>query len=230
MAFNLKYVAVGGGRHSFYLGHQQATEATKWSTVAQLPYILTSCLTKVSICLMIIRLTNSRRMTQAMWTFVGFLVVINLACFIVVTASCRPFQALWDFSIHGKCRSHTILFAFAWIQGGKFDPPLFWQRTNTLYKGFSIATDLLCTILPILVLWNVKITFRQKIAICGVMSLGLLWVRIPKCWLKESDPYPIAQPYVVSLRTSFIPISRPSPTQLVSKSSYQTTWKLKTAK
>lgn len=55
-------------------------------------YILTSCLTKVSICLMIIRLTNSRRMTQAMWTFVVFLVVINLACFIVFTASCEPFK------------------------------------------------------------------------------------------------------------------------------------------
>jgi hypothetical protein len=33
---------------------------------------------------------------------------------------------------------------------------------------------LICALLPIIVLWNVKITLRAKIGICGLMSLGLI--------------------------------------------------------
>ena len=41
---------------------------------------------------------------------------------------------------------------------------------------FSIFTDLICTSLPVIILWNIRINFKQKVAICGLMGLGLLYV------------------------------------------------------
>lgn len=41
-------------------------------------------------------------------------------------------------------------------------------------SAFSIITDLMCTGLPIVVLWNVQISGQKKIAICALMATGLL--------------------------------------------------------
>jgi hypothetical protein len=43
-----------------------------------------------------------------------------------------------------------------------------------LCSAYSVITDLICALLPIIVLWNVKITLKTKIGICGLMSLGLI--------------------------------------------------------
>jgi hypothetical protein len=40
--------------------------------------------------------------------------------------------------------------------------------------GYSILTDLICSLLPILVVYNVQIPLRKKIGICLLMSLGLV--------------------------------------------------------
>lgn len=40
--------------------------------------------------------------------------------------------------------------------------------------AYSVVTDLICALLPIVVLWKVKITLKTKIGVCGLMSLGLI--------------------------------------------------------
>ena len=45
--------------------------------------------------------------------------------------------------------------------------------------GYSIFSDLVCSLLPLVVLWNVKVSKNLKIAVCGLMSVGLLYVSGP---------------------------------------------------
>ena len=40
--------------------------------------------------------------------------------------------------------------------------------------AFAILTDVSCTLLPIAVLWNVQMKWRLKLAVSGLMSLGLV--------------------------------------------------------
>ena len=40
--------------------------------------------------------------------------------------------------------------------------------------AYSILTDLLCSLLPLVVVWKVRIPMRTKVMVCGLMSLGLL--------------------------------------------------------
>jgi hypothetical protein len=40
--------------------------------------------------------------------------------------------------------------------------------------AYSVITDLICAFLPVVVLWNVQIARSLKVAVCGLMSLGLI--------------------------------------------------------
>lgn len=69
----------------------------------------------------------------------------------------------------GATRSWQILHGFKEV-GASSD--LFSEVTNVAV--FSIVTDLICTSLPVVIVSNIKITLKQKLAICGLMGLGLV--------------------------------------------------------
>ena len=45
-----------------------------------------------------------------------------------------------------------------------------------LNLGYSIVSDLIISLLTIIVLWDVKVTRRVKILVVALMSLGLMYV------------------------------------------------------
>lgn len=42
--------------------------------------------------------------------------------------------------------------------------------------AYAVVTDVICTVLPIYVVWNVRIPWSTKAAVCGLMSMGLVYV------------------------------------------------------
>ena len=50
-------------------------------------------------------------------------------------------------------------------------------------QAYAIASDLACSFLPAVVLWNVKIDIRLKIAVSALMSLGLMYACPRSCIL-----------------------------------------------
>jgi hypothetical protein len=40
--------------------------------------------------------------------------------------------------------------------------------------AYSVVTDFVCALLPVVVLWRVKISARTKVGVCGLMALGLI--------------------------------------------------------
>ncbi|KAF2108458.1 hypothetical protein BDV96DRAFT_652710 [Lophiotrema nucula] len=156
-AFIMKYVEYGGGRHTVYL-KMKAVDVAKWSTIAQLPFIISTTLTKVSIALMILRISNSKKLKWAMAPLVTVVVCVNLAGIVILAARCKPFESNWNYAIpKPKCWPRTVL-----------------KNQNYLQGIVSIVSDLVYTVLPIFVVWGLNITRRQKIAISGLIGLGLL--------------------------------------------------------
>ncbi|KAF2245922.1 hypothetical protein BU26DRAFT_432477 [Trematosphaeria pertusa] len=157
-AFIVKYVESGGGRHAYYLG-MSALDAKKWSTVAQIPFILSTTLTKVSIALMILRISNSRKLKWSMAPLIAIVVCVNFTGLIMLVAGCTPFEGQWNYMIQRKCWPREAMMSQNWLQG-----------------AVSIASDFIYTSLPIFVVWGLNITRRQKVAISGLIALGLLWI------------------------------------------------------
>ena len=120
-SFVLEHVAAGGGRHAYYLSREQNTAQIKWSVLEQIPFIVATTLTKVSICLMIIHITNNKKLVRFLGVLVFLLASINAACLVGLLTQCRPLVAFWDYSVKGQCWNHSTLVVFDWLQGGKFD-------------------------------------------------------------------------------------------------------------
>ena len=56
-------------------------------------------------------------------------------------------------------------------------------------QAYSILSDFVCSFLPIVVIWNIQIPVRLKVALCGLMALGLLYVSLSSFRLSQlTDP------------------------------------------
>ena len=117
--FNFKQINAGGGRHTYYLTLSQIFGSLEWVLLSEFLVIWITCLTKVSICLFVMRIPNDRRLKSFLWALIGLLVVVNGACVVVFLAQCRPLKALWDPTAEGSCWKPEVFEAFAYVQGGR---------------------------------------------------------------------------------------------------------------
>lgn len=121
---------------------------------AQILLFAAICLLKLSIMLLILRMKNSRKLKIVLGIAMAGLVITNGGVIIILLAECRPMgywredATCWD----PKVRIYSIYFTIA----------------------YSIVTDFLCSLLPLVVVWKVRIPLRTKAMVVGLMSMGLL--------------------------------------------------------
>ncbi|KAL8965502.1 MAG: hypothetical protein Q9183_003820, partial [Haloplaca sp. 2 TL-2023] len=145
----------GAGRHAFYLSQRQQQRSLMWNYVTQYLLFLILSITKVSICLFILRIKNTGWLRWCLYALMGGLVVTTLSCIIILSAQCRPLWAFW-MPEAGSCWRKDVYNDAIWAQ-----------------VAYSIFSDLVCTLLPVVVLWNIKVSRHLKVAVCGLMSVGL---------------------------------------------------------
>lgn len=191
--FNTLQVQNGGGRHMIYLTLPQIIEAAKYLQLAEILAIFACGLTKISICLFVIRIPNSKRLVTSLYTLIGALVVVNLAYVMILCLQCRPIELLWNPFLPGSCWDKNIYLISGYLQGGwsSLNICVNKYRTNVEPSAFSIVTDLMCTGLPIVVLWNVQISRQKKVAICALMATGLLYDNSFLIFAYVTDLFPI---------------------------------------
>jgi hypothetical protein len=113
-------------------------------------------LIKTSICILVSRIKDTKGLRIVLWCVVLGLILTNLLPEVILLAECSPVDAYWK-SESTKC----------------WDPKV---RIYSIYlqTAYSVATDLMCSLLPVHVVWGLKMNIRKKIGIVGLMSLGLM--------------------------------------------------------
>lgn len=157
--FVFKIINEGGGRHLRFLPDPKvaASEVVRWNTYYQIVNITGAWTTKLSISLLLLRIKNDRIFKYIVIGFLVALLIPTMISVITVAVQCKPLEKHWKPDIKGHCISE--------------DTPII---TFYVQSGFAIVTDLFLTISPIVILWNVRISIRKKLAIWGLMSLGLM--------------------------------------------------------
>ena len=111
--------------------------------------------TKVSICLFLMRLPNSKALLLPLQCAVAFLLFSNTILTVIWIMQCQPIHAAWD--NRGTCMSREakkgIILA---------------QAIISVISDFSFAA------FPILFLWRVQIDLRTKIGLWILMGLGFI--------------------------------------------------------
>ncbi|KAK3326631.1 hypothetical protein B0H66DRAFT_166523 [Apodospora peruviana] len=157
LAFEIISVQNGNGRHMFYLEEHNLVEASKWSRATVPPNLTASMLARISCCLFMMRIVERFRHYKIfLWTIIVLTFLSTNMVIINLLASCRPLEKLWNPKVEGKCFPGHVSVIVGLIQA-----------------SIAIAADWLVALFPILILRNLRMAMRTKIALAVLMGLGV---------------------------------------------------------
>ncbi|TDZ16032.1 hypothetical protein Cob_v011111 [Colletotrichum orbiculare MAFF 240422] len=147
--------ASGNGRHRWYISTEDYVNNNMLGWFGQILLFASICLLKCSIMLLLLRIKDSSRLKYFLWAVMSGLVITNFGVIVILLAECDPVEAYWTGV--GKCWDAKV-------------------RIYAIYLtiSYSVLTDLLCSFLPLVVVWQVRIPLSTKLSVAGLMSLGLI--------------------------------------------------------
>ncbi|PLB55928.1 hypothetical protein P170DRAFT_433400, partial [Aspergillus steynii IBT 23096] len=114
-------------------------------------------LIKTSICLFYSRIFFVRTFRIAAWVTIGFILSWGIMVILTAFLLCRPLAFNWDQTIPGgHCANQKATF----IAVGVLD----------------LATDVCVFVLPLPMIYNLKVSKGNRVALFGIFGLGILWV------------------------------------------------------
>lgn len=113
---------------------------------------------RIAFCMYMLKFigTSKRKRNLCYFIMVSQL-VINIGTMIEVLISCEHLAQLWDFRLQGRCWSPKVQAYLGFFQGA-------WNSTS----------DLVLTILPVMIIRNLNMELRTRIALCVVLGLSVL--------------------------------------------------------
>ncbi|CAI9632236.1 unnamed protein product [Alternaria burnsii] len=145
----------------------QLVEADKWNMAQQLLYNPILCLVKASVLVFLRRLGDQRTLVywslHSLWWFnMGHM----LSVFFAALTQCVPIHMYWnhyytDQTMNGKVVNPNYqcynMAAFSLVTA-----------------GLAILTDVLILLVPVAMMWNLRMALRQKFTVGAVLSVG--WI------------------------------------------------------
>lgn len=153
-----KGIASGLGKHPSCLP-QEANEYLEQLIIIGAGFnILGIGIIKISVCLTLLRIVElaRRRTTQFLWSLLIFVGITHSGLGMIYFLQCRPLSAVGDPQRSASCLPAHITNSAGYV-------------TWTI----DAATDLICAAIPILVVQQLQMDMRKKLALCGLMSLGV---------------------------------------------------------
>ena len=152
-------VGEGFGRHLYYIKQtpKQIPRATFWHVIWPPTFLLSVTLTRISVCLLLLRIFGvNHTWRRYLWGVAVLILAISILSFIMTFTQCRPYAKSWD---------------------PIGTPGYRWPVENTvkvaLYSGImSVFMDWLLASIPIVMLWNMQISTTKRFGICTLVSLG----------------------------------------------------------
>lgn len=123
---------------------------------AQNVYFMGTCLVKVSIILMYLRLNPEKVFRYLAWLIIAFDVTYSSISVLVVTVGCRPIAGGWDTTIPSVCVNKK---AYYYAQA-----------------VFNVVSDCCTLALPVRMCWRLQMHRRQRILLVLLFAVGSLFV------------------------------------------------------
>ena len=147
---------------------EQNVEATKWNMAQQLIYNPILCIVKASILVFLLRLGDSKMsiywsLQVLRWFNLGHMI----ATFFGALTQCLPIHMYWDHFYTDKMMPDGTVVNPNYEC---FDMAAF----SLITAGIAILTDILILLVPVAMMWNLRMPLRQKFAVGAVLSFG--WI------------------------------------------------------
>jgi hypothetical protein len=122
----------------------------------------------MSIIISLLRITINRVHMLILYAAMGLTLLVGLLFFFFTIFECKPVDYFWNRSTKpGSCLDTDILIAIAYT-----------------YSVGAAVTDFTIGILPVFIIWSLRMNTRTKMAIAGILGIGCIAsaaviVRIP---------------------------------------------------
>jgi hypothetical protein len=105
----------GNGRHREFIAKAdyEYINFLTWLTQQFLFPIL--CLLKISVCLLVLRIKNTKPLRYGLWSLIALLIMSTMLPNIVLLAECSPVSAYWK-SQHDKCWNANVRIYSIYLQ------------------------------------------------------------------------------------------------------------------
>lgn len=127
--------------------------------------MITCVAAKISIIIALLRITVDRIHAYILYSAMVLATAVGLIFFFFTIFQCRPVDFFWNRAqegASGKCVSNDVLIGIAY-----------------LYSVGAAITDLTIGLLPVALIWNLRMNTRTKCAIVGILGIGCMYV-IPR--------------------------------------------------
>ena len=128
-------VLYGLGRHKYYLSNYDYKEFLKYDYLDWLQAFITLAVSKISICLFLLRLSKFNKLKTVLWALIGLLVLTHLPLIIMYIAQCNPVSRAWNTALDGRCFSKQVIENILIAQGGKYCCTSSWCDRRLTYRA-----------------------------------------------------------------------------------------------
>ncbi|KAK4495206.1 hypothetical protein PRZ48_013533 [Zasmidium cellare] len=150
---------LGVGAHKERLSEAQTEQGMMWFFFFEVFFCLAIIPVKLSISLMLMRVAGPKKnYIYALWVMSALFIVMNLIAFFYIIFRCNPVSFAWDTT----------------IPGGSCLPSQGLADVYYADTAINIIADWFCALLPIPLLWNLKLNTNAKISVGFLLSLGVL--------------------------------------------------------
>ena len=171
----------------------------QWFYGAQITYKTAVLFYKEAMLFLYLRLFPSKRFRRVCFTLIGLVTSSGVAFILVTIWQCQPLAAFWDKTLLKQPGAHCISSEAFWFS----------------YSVINIIFDFSTLLLPVPEVLQLQMPWRDKVAIVGVFSLGLLYVPSLPSPPDATVPNPLLPAYSVCatsiIRTTTLPASAQSP-------------------
>ncbi|KAI0445963.1 hypothetical protein F4803DRAFT_96408 [Xylaria telfairii] len=119
-----------------------------------------SGLARVSIALFLLRIAVKKWQRLVLHVVIGATTVMTIVYFFLVVFQCSPASYFWQRMREGA--------------SGSCDHAKAVQSATLVWGSFAVAMDWMLGLLPIAILWNVRINRQSKIGIAAILSFGII--------------------------------------------------------
>ncbi|TGO23513.1 hypothetical protein BPAE_0130g00320 [Botrytis paeoniae] len=152
-------VHYGIGVHAAQLTYDQLINSAKYQVIVEIGYILCTAIIKTSVGLLLLRITSVKTFYKYLiWISLVIIWIWTIVTFVISCVQCRPLKASWDPVTPGVCLEPRVIANFAYAISAE-----------------TIFFDWLFALLPIPMLWNIKMSLRLKFSIMIILSLGIVY-------------------------------------------------------
>ena len=125
VTFALMNVAVdaGLGRHLADLGEAQVSRILEFQTLAQFAYGLSIMCTRISICLLLLRISlgaEQKWFPTTIYCIMAVIAITNISSEIFALTLCRPIQKIWTPNMPGTCWSQKAHYSIGLYNGSEY--------------------------------------------------------------------------------------------------------------